>query len=136
MAWVVDTCVVIDVLEGDPKFGHASAALLQKLLPAGLTLCPVTMVELGAAFSGDLDEHKRFLDQAGIRHTDDWNPTDTERAHAAWAVYVVARRGGGAAKRPVADILIGAFATRFDGLVTRNPDDFKRWFPKLKLRSP
>lgn len=136
MAWVVDTCVVIDVLEGDPAFGQSSAGLLQKLLPAGLTLCPVTMVELGAAFAGDLAEQKRFLHQAGIHHADDWNPTDTERAHGAWAAYVAARRSGGAAKRPIADILIGAFAGRFDGLVTRNPADFKHWFPKLKIRTP
>jgi len=136
MAWVVDTCVVIDVLEGDPKFGHASATLLQRLLPSGLTLCPVTMVELAAAFGGDLAAQKRFLDQVGIRHTDDWNPTDTEHAYTAWAAYVAARRGTGAGKRPVADILIGAFALRFDGLVTRNAEDFRRWFPKLKFRVP
>ncbi|BET65680.1 hypothetical protein ASA1KI_05980 [Opitutales bacterium ASA1] len=136
MAWVVDTCVVIDVLDGDPQFGPTSAACLQKLLPSGLTLCPVTMVELAAAFDGDLVEQKHFLDQAGIRHTDDWNPADTERAHAAWATYVRVRRAGSAVKRPIADVLIGAFACRFDGLVTRNPDDFKRWFPKLKIRTP
>ncbi len=136
MAWVVDTCVVIDVLEADPHFGRPSAVCLQQLLPSGLTICPVTAVELSAAFDGDLAAQSEFLDAAGIRHTDDWGPTDTERAHGAWATYVRARRRGATARRPVADLLIGAFACRFDGLVTRNPGDFMRWFPELELRSP
>jgi predicted nucleic acid-binding protein len=33
-------------------------------------------------------------------------------------------------------LLIGAFACRYQGLITRNPSDFRRWFPKLKLRQP
>jgi predicted nucleic acid-binding protein len=36
----------------------------------------------------------------------------------------------------VADLLIGAFACRHQGLITRNPTDFRRWFSKLKLRQP
>jgi hypothetical protein len=28
MAWVVDTCVLLDVLEDDPSFGRASASTL------------------------------------------------------------------------------------------------------------
>lgn len=28
MAWVVDTCLLVDVAEADPAFGVASAALL------------------------------------------------------------------------------------------------------------
>ena len=54
MTWVVDTCVVLDVLEDDPQFGRASARLLERLLREGLAISPVTMVELAAAFGGDL----------------------------------------------------------------------------------
>lgn len=50
MTWVVDTCVVLDVLEDDPQFGRASAKLLENLLRDGLAVSPVTMVELAAAF--------------------------------------------------------------------------------------
>lgn len=134
--WIVDTCVVLDVFEHDPTFGRPSAELLQKLLPQGLALSPVTMVELAAAFGGDLAEQKHFLDQAGISYGELWTLADTERAHAAWHAYVVAKRQGQAAKRPVADLLIGAFAANRTGLVTRNPRDFSRWFPALKIREP
>jgi hypothetical protein len=50
MKWVVDTCVVIDVLENDPDFGLRSARLLEERLAEGLAICPVTHVELAPAF--------------------------------------------------------------------------------------
>jgi predicted nucleic acid-binding protein len=134
--WIVDTCVVLDVFEHDPAFGRSSAELLQKLLPQGLAVSPVTMVELSAAFVSDLAEQKRFLDMAGISYVEPWTTADTEQAHAAWNAYVIAKRANKAAKRPVADLLIGAFAANRTGLVTRNPRDFRRWFPTLKLREP
>jgi predicted nucleic acid-binding protein len=134
--WIVDTCVVLDVFEDDPDFGTPSAKLLQKLLPEGLAISPVTMVELAAAFDGDIPEQKRFLEQAGIGHSETWTLADTEAACAAWNRYVKARRAHKVAKRPVADLLIGAFAVNRAGLITRNPDDFKRWFPTLAIREP
>lgn len=136
MMWVVDTCVLLDVFENDPQFGQASARLLQTLLPQGLAVSPVTMVELSAAFSGDLDEQKRFLDQAGISHAEPWTVADTEAAHVAWNAYVSARRLHKIAKRPIADLLIGGFSANRQGLITRNPDDFRRWFPRLRIREP
>ncbi len=134
--WIVDTCVILDVLEDDPEFGTASARFLQKLLPQGLAICPVTMVELAAAFAGDIVEQKRFLDLAGIAHSEAWSVADTEAAHIAWHDFVHARRIQKIPKRPVADLLIGGFALNRKGLVTRNPSDFSRWFPRLKVQVP
>ncbi len=136
MTWIVDTCIVLDIFENDPQFGKASAKLLERLLPDGLAISPVTMVELSAAFAGDLAEQKNFLDQAGVSHGEPWTVADTEAAHAAWNSYVLARRAQKIAKRPVADLLIGGHASNRQGLVTRNPDDFRRWFPRLKIREP
>jgi hypothetical protein len=101
--WIVDPCVVLDVFEHDPAFGRRSAELLHKLLPQWLAIGPVTMVALAAAFGGDLAEQKRFLGQAGLAYGEPWTAADTELAHAAWHACV-------AAKRPVADLPIGAFA--------------------------
>jgi len=134
--WIVDTCVVLDVFENDPQFGEASAKLLEKLLPNGLAVSAVTMVELSAAFDGDISEQKRFLEQAGISHAEAWTFADTEAAQRAWNVYVKARRTDKVPKRPVADLLIGSFAVNRQGLVTRNPSDFRRWFPQLAIREP
>jgi len=134
--WVVDTCVVLDVFENDPQFGEASAKLLENLLPDGLAVAAVTMVELAAAFAGDITEQKRFLEQAGLSYSEAWTAADMEASHRAWNVYVIARRNDKAPKRPVADILIGGFAANRQGLVTRNAPDFRRLFPKLTIREP
>ena len=132
--WVIDTCVVLDVFENDPQFGLSSAKLLEKLLPDGLTISPVTLVELSAAFDGDLSEQKRFLEQMGVSLWEAWTLADSEASHRAWNAYVKARRADKIPKRPVADILIGGFAQNRQGLITRNASDFRRWFPKLSIR--
>ena len=132
--WVVDTCVVLDVFENDPQFGLSSAKVLEKLLPGGLTISPVTFVELSAAFAGDEREQRRFLDGMGIALSENWTTADTEAAHRAWNAYVKARRADRIPKRPIADILIGGFAQNRTGLITRNPSDFRRWFPKLSIK--
>lgn len=134
--WIADTGVVLDVFENDPQFGVDSARLLERLLADGIAVSPVTMVELSAAFAGDVVEQKRFLDQAGISYAEPWTGADTESAHRAWNAYVPGRRADKVPKRPVADILIGGFAMNRRGLVTRNPVDFRRWFPRLTIREP
>jgi hypothetical protein len=53
MAWVVDTCMLIDVLEDDPRFGRSSALTLDSYAAEGLVVCPITYAELSPAFLGD-----------------------------------------------------------------------------------
>jgi predicted nucleic acid-binding protein len=136
MAWVVDTCVLVDVLEGDPSFGEASAACIDKHLPAGLVVCPVTYIELAPAFLGDESREIEFLTRVGISCDEGWERADTRAAHAAWTRYIERKRTGKAPRRPLADILIGAFASRFDGLITRNPGDLKLLFKQLRIVEP
>ena len=136
MAWVVDTCLVIDVLEADPGFGPASRALLIGRQPEGLIVCPVSFVELAPAFDGELEQQRRFLTKAGLGFDEDWQPADTLAAHAAWHRLIRRRRAGQGARRPVADVLIGAFASRFQGLLTRNAADFSAAFPTLRIVGP
>ncbi|WP_269526986.1 type II toxin-antitoxin system VapC family toxin [Coraliomargarita parva] len=136
MSWVVDTCVLIDILEADPDFGRASALCLHKHLNAGLHIAPVTMIELSPAFKGDLSAQKEFLRLCGVHFDMNWEEANLIQAHRAWNTYIQKKRLKAVGKRPVADIMIGAFALRFDGLITRNPKDFKPWFPKLELVVP
>ena len=84
MSWVVDTCVVIDILDDDPEFGGASAALLDKMHVDGLVLCPVSYIELAPAFLGDGARQREFLDQVGIDYSAAWAWPDTQAAHPAW----------------------------------------------------
>ena len=136
MAWVVDTCLLIDVAEADPAFGVASAKLPDNKRANGLTVCPVTYVELAPVFNGDQKAQDEFLFNLGVTWPEVWTPTDTEIAHQAWHRYVTARRTAKIPKRPIADILIGAFASRFDGILTRNESDFRSVFPGLAIVAP
>lgn len=136
MTWVVDTSVLIDVLEDDPRFGEASGRLLDALLPQGLTICPVTYVELAPCFEGTRSLLEEFLAGVGVDFSQDWHRDDTRSAFDAWQSHVQRRRSGEGPKRPIADILIGAFAQRFQGLVTRNGDHFRPGFPELEIRDP
>ncbi len=136
MAWVVDTCVLVDVLDNDPAFGEASAACLDRHLPDGISVCPVTFIELAPAFLGDEARQIEFLTRVGVSFEEDWARADTRAAHAVWSRYIEQKRTGNVPRRPLADVLIGAFACRFEGLITRNAGDFKRLFRDLTIVEP
>ena len=136
MAWVVDTCLLIDVAEDDPQFGEDSAVLLDHRRPVGLLVAPVSYIELAPLFNGVQTAQNEFLESIGVNWTHSWTWPDTVAAHRAWHQYLVRRRRGRINKRPIADILIGAFASRFDGLLTRNVKDFRAIFPSLRVEEP
>jgi predicted nucleic acid-binding protein len=124
MAWVVDTSVLLDIHTGDPAFSHLSAACLARCSGDGLLVCPVTYVEMAPAFAGNMDLEDLFLQQLGVEWPTPWTILDTRAAHTLWNDHVTRKRAGHAGKRPIADVLIEAFAQRFQGLITRNPNHF------------
>ena len=136
MAWIIDTCLLIDVAEADPSFGIKSATLIDAKRTEGLVVCPITYVELAPVFNGDQSAQNEFLLKLGAVWPEAWTHADTLAAHEAWHRYVMAKRAGKTPKRPIADVLIGAFSSRFDGLLTRNEADFRAVFPTLKLIAP
>jgi predicted nucleic acid-binding protein len=136
MAWVVDTCVLIDILDDDPRFGKTSAMLLQDNLKDGLVVAPVSYIELAPAFMGNQQTQKDFLNKMLAVYDEPWTWEDTVAANAAWARYVHEKQMGNISKRPIADILIGAFASRFNGIITRNDKDFRPVFPDLAIIAP
>jgi predicted nucleic acid-binding protein len=136
MSWVIDTCLLLDIGQDDPRFAANSEKLLESKAPDGLVVCPVTFVELAPAFGGQLQPLEEFLHNLGIDYREDWTWEDTRRANAAWSIHVQRRRKNAVPRRPVADVLIGAFASRFDGLLTRNSADFLSLHPGLKIVEP
>src|SRR6185436_9514525 len=128
MPWVVDTCLLIDVADADPQFSAGSAALLSARRAENLVISPVTYAELAPVFDGDVAQQELFLFHLQVSWSQAWTRADTLAAHAAWHRLVQARRLRRINKRPMADILIGAFAERIGGLLTRNQVDFQNAF--------
>lgn len=136
MGWLVDSCVLLDVLDSDSAFGRSSAAIIDEMVGDGLFISPVTAIEIAPAFLGDSDRQEQFLWEIGVSISDCWDDVAQRAAQSAWAAHIAAKRRGLAPKRTVADILIGALALRHDGLITRNATDFRRHFPSLNIRVP
>ncbi len=133
MAWVVDTFLLIDVAENDPEVRRDSTRLLGRRRTAGLVLAPVSYIGLAPLFNGISEPQNDFLESIGVNWTHAWTRPDPIAAYRAWYDYILKRRARRIDKRPIADILIGAFATRFDGLLTRNTKHFNCFFPDLRL---
>lgn len=135
--WVVDTCVIIDVLCGDGAFSAESADALDAKRDDGLIVAPMTYVELAPSFGGDVHEQDVVLAALGIAVDFCGNKKDTTlEAHKAWHEYVQRKRTGAVARRPIADVLIGAYAMQNGGLITRNEADFRSLYPNLTIFNP
>ena len=136
MIWVVDTCVVIDLVERDSEFGAVSAAALASKIDDSFVIAPITYVELGPVFDGDRERQDAFLKESWIDFDFAGNKDAVLAAHKAWYEYVLRKRKGEATKRPIADVMIGAYALQKGGLITRNEDDFRSLYPELTIYNP
>ena len=134
--WVVDTCVIIDIISGDGEFATVSADAIDAKRAAGLVIAPLTYIELAPSFHGDVAKQDSILSGLGIEFDFAGNRAAVLAAHKAWYEHVLRKRLGGTVKRPIADVLIGAYAVEKGGLITRNEDDFKTLYPNLTIFNP
>lgn len=136
MSWVVDTCVLLDIFEGDPEFAESSADALDAHASEGLAIAPVSYVELAPAFHGNRAAQDEFLAALGVATDFDGGRESVLAAYKAWNDHVAQKRAGIVRRRPIADVLIGAFALTKGGLITRNAPDFRPLFPSLRIVDP
>ena len=136
MIWVIDTCVVIDLVERDSEFGAVSAAALASKIDDSFVIAPITYVELGPVFDGDHERQDAFLKESWIDFDFAGNKDAVLAAHRAWYEHVLRKRKGEVTKRPIADVMIGAYALQKGGLITRNEDDFRSLYPDLTIYNP
>ena len=132
----VDTCVIIDVLSGDGVFSAKSADAIDMKRSEGLVVAPITYVELAPSFLGDVARQDMVLSCLGIECDFAGNKEAVLAAHKAWDEHVLRKRFGKVSKRPIADVLIGAYAMQEGGLITRNEADFKTLYPNLTIFNP
>ena len=136
MIWVVDTCVIIDVLRGDKTFAAQSSMALQSKLDDVLSIAPLTYVELAPEFNGDMVAQNVFLDSMWIQRDFGGSEGAVLAAHKAWHEHILRKRTDGVKKRPIADIMIGAYAMQKGGLITRNEAEFRSLYPNLTILNP
>ena len=136
MMWVVDTCVILDILDGKPEFAKKSSQALQSKMDDVLVLAPISYVELSPAFNGDVIAQNEFLGHIWVQHDFRGSEVAVLSAHKAWYEHVLRKRKGETLKRPIADVMIGAYALQKGGLITRNEDDFRSLYPTLNIYNP
>ena len=96
----------------------------------------MSYVELAPAFNGDASAQDGFLDALWIRRDFNVGTEEILAAHRAWHEHVLRKHAGASPKRPIADVMIGAYALQKGGLITRNESDFRTLYPALTIFNP
>lgn len=136
MGWVIDTCVLIDIAIEDVQNGINAVECLEKYSSQGLFISSISLIELAPVFDGEIQRLNKFIEIMGVTPLWYWQSSETQRAAQVWSNYVVRKKRTQTLKRVVADFLIGVSAERVGGLITRNEEDFRIDFPKLKIVHP
>jgi predicted nucleic acid-binding protein len=130
---LVDTCILVDVLQNDPQWADWSIAQLraQATLHA-LAINPVVYAEISLSFS-TLEALDAVVATLGLEVCEIPRPA-LFLAAKAFAQY---RRRGGSRQQVLPDFFIGAHAA-VQGwpLLTRDARRFRTYFPTLDLVAP
>jgi predicted nucleic acid-binding protein len=130
---LVDTNVLIDVLEDDPQWADWSIAQLRaqsKIHP--LAINPIVYAELSLTFSRveALDE---VVGNLGLKMLELPRPA----LFLAGKAFVQYRKQGGKANNVLADFFIGAHAAVLGcPLLTRDANRYATYFPSVRLIAP
>jgi predicted nucleic acid-binding protein len=130
---LVDSNVVIDILDADPVWGSWSQARVAEARRAGQAVInPLIYAEVAGAYpiQGEAD---RAISSAIYRRENlPW-----EAAFSAGRVFRAYRRAGGVKRSPLPDFYIGAHAeVRGYALLTRDPGRYRQHFPTLNIIAP
>lgn len=130
---LVDTNVLVDVLQNDPQWADWSMAQLQAQSKVHrLSINPIIYAELSLTFST-----VEALDAVISRMEMDLLDIPKPALFLAGKAFVQYRRGGGARTYVLADFFIGAHAA-VSGLpvLTRDTRRYQTYFPSIKLVTP
>lgn len=130
---LVDTNVILDVVQDDPKWAAWSQAQLDAAaFKDVLIINPVIYAELSLAFQR-IEELEAMLKKSGLRV----DPIPREALFLAGKVFLQYRRRGGTKSGVLPDFFVGAHAAVLDlPLLTRDTSRYQTYFPKLMLISP
>lgn len=130
---LVDSNVILDLAQDDPRWGEWSrAALEQAANEASLVINPLVYAEVSMGYER-IEELEAVLPRDVFRR----EPLPYEAAFLAGKCFLRYRRGGGTRTAPLPDFYIGAHAAVAGyRLLTRDPTRFRTYFPRLTLIAP
>jgi predicted nucleic acid-binding protein len=130
---LVDSNVLLDVLEDDPNWGEWSAARLAEMADRHtLVINPIIYAEVSIGFAR-IEQLEALLSPSVFsRRQIPW-----EAAFLAGKCFVNYRRRGGVRSSPLPDFFIGAHAAVAGlRLLTRDASRYRTYFPTLELIAP
>ena len=130
---LVDTNVLLDVLQDDPRWADWSQQQLESArLTDRLAINSVVYAELSIAFAR-IEELEAVIDEAALAV----EAMPREALFLAGKVFLGYRRARGARPGVLPDFFIGAHAAVMKWpLLTRDVRRYRRYFPTLKLITP
>lgn len=130
---LVDTNVLVDVLEDDPGWAMWSTGQLRAQAQAhDLAINAVIYAELAAAFEGPAD-----LDRALNGMRIELHELPRTALFLAGKAFVKYRRAGGDKRSVLADFFIGAHAAVMRcAILTRDASRYQKYFPTVPLITP
>ncbi|MFD4430965.1 type II toxin-antitoxin system VapC family toxin [Nocardia sp. NPDC058497] len=132
-ATLVDSCVLIDVLDGDPTWEQWSASELSAARNVGrVVINPLIYAEVSIGYAT-----KEALEAALPPESFDREPLPWDAAFLAAKAFLVYRRRGGEKRSPLPDFYIGAHAA-ISGyrLLTRDAARYRTYFPTVEVIAP
>jgi predicted nucleic acid-binding protein len=133
MATLVDSNVLLDLLDEDAEWMDWSASMLSRASQQGaIVISPIIYAETSVTFD-TLEELDAALPSAYFVR----EPLPWEAAFVAGKAFAAYRRRGGSRRSPLPDLYIGAHAAvAGHTLLTRDPDRYRSYFPKLRIIAP
>lgn len=130
---LVDTNVILDVIEDDPQWAQSSQEQLDRAaLNDTLCINAVIYAEVSIAYT-TIEQLEAMLTQARLELV----PIPREALFLAGKAFMRYRRTRGAKTGVLPDFFIGAHAAVAGvSLLTRDVGRYKTYFPKLALISP
>jgi len=130
---MVDSNVLIDVIENDPHWAEWSMAQLEAaMLDGGLVINPIIYAEIAAGFD-DIESLEAAIAPFRLIR----EPLPWEAAFMASQAFKRYRKRGGKKRSPMPDFYIGAHAS-LGGyrLLTRDPLRYREYFSRLEVIAP
>ena len=130
---LVDSCVLIDIIDSDPQWAAWSAMQLAPLvLQQRAVINPIIYAELAAGFTS-IEALEKALSPLGLKR----EQLPWEAAFLAGQAHKQYRRRGGAKRSPLPDFYIGAHAAIADHtLLTRDAERYRAYYPRLSVIAP